>query len=178
MKAKSGPRRNARRTAEMPVPTHIRDIHGKEIHAIWQAEFRGFFWGEGTIAVNHSKHLGSSFAAVASIGLRSDDGAILIEFQRRLGGRVRIEKYRNHPEKTITRWVVGVAADAQRVGNVLAGGKTRLMFNKKRQLDIWRRAVAIKVGGYTGTRYNDAQREYLIWASTELQRLRKWVSNN
>lgn len=161
----------------MSVPTHVRDTHGKEIDQVWQAEFRGFFWGEGTIAVNQKTN-GYSFAAVASIGLRSDDAAILMEFQRRLNGRIRIEPYRDGSGKTITRWVVGVAKDCERVGQILAGGKTALMFNKKRQLDVWRRAVNIKVGTYTGTRYQPEQRDYLIWASEELKRLRKWVSNN
>ncbi len=177
VKAKSEPRRDAWRAAETTVPTHVLDVQGVEISPIWQAEFRGFFWGEGTIAINHARGR-FSFANVASIGLRSDDAPILLEFQRRLGGCVRIEKYRDGTAKTITRWVVGVAKDCQRVGEVLAGGDSGLPFLKKRQLDIWRTAVSIKVGGYSGTRYSERERDYLVFAAAELQRLRKWVSNN
>lgn len=165
----------------MSVPAHIYDEDGKEIDPIWQAEFRGFFWGEGTIACSQNMHFSGgsySFSGIASIGLRDDDGDLLREFHRRLGGRLRVEKYRSGIHKddgrTIIRWAVGVAKKCERVGHILAGGKTTLPFNKKRQLDIWRRSIHIKVGGTRQTRYSPEDKAYLMWAGEELKRLRRW----
>lgn len=170
--------------------SEILDIHGEPIDPIWAAEFRGFFWGEGTIAIlcgrpdaNRPTKSGKprqmahySIAITASIGLRSDDAALLYELQRRLGGQITLENYRDGSGKTVTRWKVGVAADNLRVARLLES-PTGLPFNKAKQLTLWRKAVEAKLraGGTPGSRYVQEDRDFIVYAAQELVRMRKWV---
>ena len=187
MKAKSEPGRNVGTLAEMTSGGPILDIVGEEIDPIWAAGFRGFFWGEGTLGMTARlgnpkvnpliKWVRHSIAVTASIGLRSDDSALLVEFQRRLGGRLRTEPYRGaDSRKTITRWTVGTAQQNVRIGRLLES-PTELPFSKARQLSVWRRAVETKVraGAHSGARYSDEDHAYMVWAAAELQRLRRWA---
>ncbi len=169
----------------MTGPAPILDINGKPIDPIWAAEFRGFFWGEGTIriqsgrpqekAMPHVKWVGYSTSMHASIGLRSDDAPLLMEFQRRLGGTLRIEKYRDGSSKTLNRWTVARAEDTVRIAALLKSNVSRLPFNKRRQLKLWTKAVEIKLraGGSSGSRYTPKEREFLLFAESELHRLKR-----
>lgn len=166
-----------------PVP--ILDKEGVTIDPIWAAEFRGFFWGEGTIAVScrqplavakpHIKWQGYSIQVIASIGLRSDDAPLLYEFHRRLGGRIRTEPYRTHTDRTITRWAAGTASDCLRIADLLKSS-TGLPFLKARQLELWREAVLLKLatGATSGSRYTAENRARMREIDLELKRLRLW----
>ena len=185
VKTKSELGRNVETPAEMTGDAPILDINGEPIDPVWAAEFRGFFWGEGTIRVQagrplaekmpHVKWVGYSHSIAASIGLRSDDEPLLLEFQRRLGGNVRRERYRDASDKTISRWVVGVAIDNLRIARLLAS-PTGLPFLKAQQLAIWRQAVETKLrsGATPAARYTVEDRAFMVWAAGELMRLRRW----
>lgn len=186
MKAKSELGGNAERLAEMANLSPILDVNGEPIDPIWAAEFRGFFWGEGTLNMiggqphrneYPNRHWGRhSFSIQASIGLRSDDRAVLTEFQRRLGGKLRIEPYRDTSEKTITRWVVATAKHCLRIAHLLES-PTGLPFRKARQLEVWQKAVETKLraGATAGSRYSNEDHAFMLWACQELRRLKEWT---
>lgn len=182
MKTKSALTGNSETGPEMSPGSPITDVEGQAIDPIWAAEFRGFFWGEGTLNVQCHRPAGRgmvnsySTAITASIGLRSDDAPILVEFARRLGGRLRTEKYTRDPNRTITRWVCGTAADCLRIAQLLES-PTGLLFNKARQLAVWRGAVEAKLrsGASAGSRYTPEDRAILLAADAELKRLRLWA---
>lgn len=177
MKTKSELDGNVETPAETTGEVLIKDINGEPIDPIWAAEFRGFFWGEGTLAMQVQNHQGHyrSISVAASMGLRSDDAAILTAFQERLGGVLRTEHYRDGSGKTITRWQVGTAADNLRIAALLES-PTGLPFRKARELVLWRRAVEIKLstGAYAGGRYGGGQRAEMVRIEKELKALRKY----
>ena len=180
VKAKSEPRRNARRLAETASPDPILDINGAPISPEWAGEFRGFFFGEGTLSAyyyNSTETPGIQHAAIqASIGLRSDDAATLQEFQRRLGGKLSLEKYRDGSDRTITRWRCGTAANCYRIALLLGG--PRIPFVKSRQVALWKEAVQLKMAkGIAGSgRYAPEERKRLREIHDALLALRKWVA--
>jgi len=186
VKTKSELCRNAETAAEMAAGAPVLDVNGEEIDPVWAAEFRGFFWGEGTLGFNAGQPLQArnpewrfkrhSFAVTASIGLRSDDAALLGAFQHRLGGTLRTEPYRGaDSRKTITRWTCGTAVNNLRVARLLRS-PTGLPFNKARQLDLWEEAVRLKLanGGTAGSRYTDEQHERMLAIGQALVALRVW----
>mgnify|MGYP001571258734 FL=1 len=178
MKAKSDLNGNVETPAEMAGDGPILDVNGDPVDAIWAAEFRGFFWGEGTIAVqiqNYERHY-RSISVSASIGLRTDDAAVLREFQRRLGGTLKIESYRDGSGRTVTRWKTGVAAHNLRIAHLLES-PTGLPFNKAKQLALWRLAIETKLqsGATSGSRYTPEARATMVRVSAELQKLRTWA---
>ena len=52
----------------------------------WWAEFRGFFWGEGSIILAKSNHSGFNLQPQMKISLRDDDAAVLHDIHEKLGG--------------------------------------------------------------------------------------------
>lgn len=186
MKAKSELGGNVEMSAETSDIGPLLDTSGAPIAPIWAAEFRGFFWGEGSLIVRSNRPLakrfphvqwkGYSYSISAGVGLRSDDGAVLIEFQRRLGGVLRRETYRDGSGKTIDRWQVSATTDCLRIARVLES-PTGLPFNKARQLVLWREAVEIKLsnGSTSGSRYTPEAAERMRVLEETLRDLRKWA---
>ena len=78
----------------------ILDVHGSPISPEWAAEFRGFFWGDGSIEINtlhRTRPDGTrwtGFRPRLRIGQRADNRAILDAIQARLGGNV--WQYKGH----------------------------------------------------------------------------------
>jgi hypothetical protein len=192
VKTKSDPGGNVGTLAETASggPT-IEDIDGEPIDPIWAAEFRGFFWGEGTLAIQVMSRtlrsgatIKSGTAIAVTIGLRDDDAAVLEAFRAKLGGVIRTEKYRDGSARTIRRWQVGSAPDVLRVAMLLES-PTGLPFNKARQLALWRRALDLKIeaGKNTnhaphalhGSRYRPEQRAEMLSIEAQLKALRKWA---
>ena len=186
MKTKSELAGNSETVAETTTGAPVLDVDGEEIEPVWAAEFRGFFWGEGTLGFTAGQPLQQrnpqwtwkrhSFAVTASIGLRSDDAPLLAAFQRRLGGALRTEPYRfADPRKTITRWVCGTAVNNLRIARLLRS-PTGLPFNKARQLDLWEEAVRLKLaaGGTAGSRYTDEQHARMLDIGQALVAVRVW----
>jgi hypothetical protein len=180
MKAKSELVREYETVADVAMDGPILDINGVEIDPVWAAEFRGFFWGEGSLNMTcETQGRPKSIALAASIGLRCDDAAILEAFQAKLGGNLRSEPYRGvDTRKSISRWQQGIAMHNRRIGRLLES-PTGLPFGKAKQLAIWREAVEIKIAAGNGkhraaTRYTSEQRArmHAIWI--ELKRLRAW----
>jgi hypothetical protein len=156
---------------------------------VWEAEFRGFFWGEGTLGFrpNHpfrrladGRQVTPVFTIHASIGLRWDDRYILTKFQERFGGVIRQEKYKKDPGKFIARWEVSDTDCNLEIYSILSHG-TNLPFNKKRQLELWHQALKIKkgaegrvLGGKKGSRYTDEERQILLPIAKEIRELKEY----
>lgn len=51
----------------------------------WISEFRGLFWGEGSAMIVPNNN---SYSTIISLGLRSDDKAVLVDIYEKLGGSV------------------------------------------------------------------------------------------
>jgi hypothetical protein len=180
----------------MTGPDLLQDIHGEPLDPIWCAEFRGFFWGEGSLNISMHQPLakrqpqlnwvGYSYHIQVSIGLRADDGDVLREFQRRLGGTLHQENYRDGSSKTILRWQVSTIRDCIRVGAILANSPTGLPFNKQRQLALWREAAAIKLKYLDQSSrackqrrsYSQEDSERFRWIWGELKSMRVWSGNS
>lgn len=173
----------------------LTDIEGEPIDPVWAAEFRGFFWGEGTMDVqaNRPKQHGASglpvgpkggtpnwyvdgwaITIIAKIKLRSDDGAVLREFHRRLGGGIREEKGPGNSKPLILWWVATVS-QLPRVARILES-PTGLPFKKARQLAIWREAIGYKLSrdGTRQARYTKEDRDRLLEIHKEIRALREW----
>lgn len=153
----------------------IYDIHGEEISPEWAAEFRGFFWGEGSLTSVRGPARATP-SPIVSIGLRADDQAVLEQFKQRLGGRIRQEPYRDGSGKFISRWVVIRAKDLVRIHLVLSSSPTGLTFNKCRQLRVWGRMVVMKADRVKWTRHIPEERDALRAMHDELHRLKLWGS--
>ena len=156
------------------------DINGEPIDPIWAAEFRGFFWGEGTLAVqrvsnknNKTRDKWYSFSIQATIGLRFDDAPLLCEFQRRLGGRIRVEQPRKEGLNPIVRWAIGKAKDCHRVGQLLSNGI--LPANKAKQLNLWIEALNLKLasGASSASRYTQEAKYAIVEAERILKEMRQ-----
>lgn len=152
----------------------ILDINGVPFDPIWTAEFRGFFWGEGTIGIyrnnpKQKKWRGTVYAS-AGIGLRTDDEPVLIEFQNRIGGTLLREKYKKYPNRTVSRWRTANIQSCKLISNLLKGGSV-LSFNKKKQLGLWTEAVDVLI---KGGRYTPEEHQRFDEISVELRRLKDW----
>lgn len=182
MKAQSELGRNAETPAETTGDAPITDVSGDVIDPVWAAEFRGFFWGEGTLAIQiqtHPKHQ-KSIAVAATIGLRSDDAAILEAFRDRLGGVLRTERYRDGSGRTIVRWQVGTSKDNLRIARLL-DSPTGLPFRKARELALWREAVVLKdttkqrardISPDARIRYHPHERDRMVEIAVALKAMR------
>jgi len=164
----------------------ILDIHVVPIDPIWAAEFRGFVWGEGSLIVRvsnsgrtiYGKERGHSFNVHIIISQRMDNGDVLREFCRRLGGTCFVKKYYDGTDKQILVWQASAVPDCVRVSRLLQGGSS-LPFGKKRELAIWSEAVAIKGENHNHNhhfRYTEEARERMVEIMHEIMALRKWVS--
>jgi hypothetical protein len=162
----------------------ILDLLGEPIDPIWAAEFRGFFWGEGSLIVSvkrppraTDRWIGYSYNVHTMVSQRSDDEGTLEEFQRRLGGTICVKQYNDGSGKTLKAWTVSCKADCERLARVLAGGSA-IPFAKKKQLALWSEAVEIRrERGYIEgrSRYTPDERERLLAISQEIRAMRTWV---
>lgn len=111
----------------------ILDVNGQPIDPIWLAEFRGFFYGEGYLGICswgvHPKGY-PKLMARAQITSRSDDSAILLDIQSKLGGMVYQEgkgrkssngnkTYQSNP---YTVWRCTKASEVRRICDTLSLG--------------------------------------------------------
>lgn len=170
----------------------ILDVNGEVIDAIWAAEFRGFFWGEGSLGVYlHQPHkiahpdrlyVGYSYSVIASITARTDELDALRAIQSRLGGTLHVRKgfyvaEKDGSHRTTSFWRVSHALECDRLGRLLAVNPTRMPFRKRLQLAAWQEANTIRSSKKRGrgTPYTDAEAERMRWLSDELKRLKDWV---
>jgi hypothetical protein len=178
VKAKSVLRGDTESLSEMRRPNPIRDITGEPIDKEWAAEFRGWFGGEGSFKASESGPYGQSVSLGVILGLRADDAPIVKEFQRRLGGTVRIVPYKKGSEKFMARWQVTDSELMPRIVWLLEKSSIAVLSNKQRQFKPWRMLVAMKIlrGAYSGSRYTSKEREQRHWAVAEIARLKHWGS--
>jgi hypothetical protein len=117
------------------------DINGDPIEKEWAAIFAGFIWGEAHFGIEAAPN-GKAFHPRLVVHLRWDDGKILMEFQKRLGGRLtRLERLgEKNPEM---QWKVCKVEDCYRIGKILET-TLKLPFSKRDQLQPWLEAVEIK----------------------------------
>lgn len=125
------------------------DIHDQLIDPIWAAEFRGFFCGEGYLGISSwgydPKNDCRKLRPRIQITSRSDESAVLYEFQSRFGGIVyqehdgRISKG-NYGEvynsKPYTVWRVVKADQLRLILDVLENGV--IPFRKREQIQVLR----------------------------------------
>lgn len=150
----------------MSEPSVILDIQGNPIDSEWATEFRGFFWGEGSLWIQGKA---GSYAVRAAISLRSDDKEILIEFQKRLGGRIFIQPLIG--EKLAARWQVSKKEDVERIANLL---KTNLPFKKAREVPIWKEAINLRKSK-KGRHWTPEQIDKMESLAEQLKSLRKFT---
>lgn len=160
----------------MRRPTPLRDIHGKPITKEWAAEFRGWFWGEGSFKASEAGKFNQSLSLGIVLGLRADDEPIVREFQRRLGGTLTVRPYRNDSNKLMARWQVTDMDFMPRIMWLLEKSSIGVPANKQRQYAPWRMLMEMKIrrGAYSGSRYTPEERELRHWAVAEIKRLKKW----
>lgn len=171
-KAKSDPRRNARRVAETTTPRDpILDINGSPIDDEWQATFRGVFWGEGYFTVNSY----ASVIARVGMGLRSDDLPVLELFQSRLGGSIHVDTPKGH-KNPVARWSVDSAEQSERICRILE--RERIFpFRKRKELPHWKKVLGFKLAhrsGQNGGRYGPSVRAEVNQCIEEIKALRIW----
>lgn len=175
MKIKSGlygDMQNSTEMIESDLKT-IEDIHGTPISSQWQAEFRGFFWGEGMLTMQRTRKANGSwggFAVYCRITLRSDDRKILDEFSNRLGGLVRDIK---GPEKSkpIVQWQVSTIEECIRIARLLEDSE--FPPRKQNQLNLWRACLELKRNKGLA-HWRGEELEFMRTASDELKRLKKF----
>ena len=125
------------------------DVHGEPIDAEWAAEFRGFFWGDGSIEINRFSRKQSNgkrwqgLRPRLRLAQRADGVDILLAIQQKLGGRV--YQYKGHKivsggngrvyhSSPACYWEVTSKALSQRVLDILAGAK--LPHSKRQQAAV------------------------------------------
>lgn len=172
VKAKSEPRRDARKTAETSVSREpLLDINGEVISDEWAAQFRGVFWGEGYLSVRSA----ASISVRLGMGLRSDDAAVLTEFQRRLGGSIHTDVPTGHLNPC-TRWSIDRAEGLLLVWEIL--DRERLFpFRKRKELPIWKAALDVKLAhrnAPNGGRYGSLVRAQMNQYVLDIRALRVW----
>lgn len=121
---------------------------GTFLDPLWEAEFRGFFFGEGYLGITsngYGRNGYRHYLARAQITLRDDDASILYQIQKKLGGCVYVEKkgrsskssngelYQSNPYIV---WRVGSREDVTRICNILE--KSLLPSKKKQEIVIMR----------------------------------------
>jgi hypothetical protein len=158
--------KNYESSVEMAEPSIILDIQGKPIDTEWAAEFRGFFWGEGSLWIQGKA---GTYAVRAAISLRSDDKEVLIEFQRRLGGRIFIQPLLG--EKLAARWQVSKKEDVARIASLL---ETKLPFKKAREVPIWKQAIDLRISK-EGRHWTLEQIEQMNNLADQLKSLRQFT---
>lgn len=158
--------KNHESLAEMIKPSPILDIHELPIPLEWQIEFRGFFWGEGSMWIQGKS---GSYAVRAAISLRSDDLEILKEFQKHLGGRIFIQSLLG--TKTAARWQVSTKKDVERISQILI---TDLPFKKAKEVVIWKKAIQIRKDKM-GRHWSPEQVSQMEKLAIELKALRAWT---
>ncbi|GAC1468383.1 MAG: hypothetical protein NVSMB70_13660 [Chamaesiphon sp.] len=176
MKIKSGLYGDIQNSTEMieSDPKTIEDIHGTPISPQWQAEFRGFFWGEGMLTMQRTRKPNGNwggFAVYCRITLRADDRKILDEFSSRLGGLV---KEIRGPEKSkpVVQWQVSTIEECLRIAQLLENSE--FSPRKARELNLWRACIELKKDKGL-SHWRGEQLEFMRKATDELKQLKKWV---
>lgn len=142
---------------------HIAPVDFSHIDPFWWAEFRGFFYGEGSVYFRDVKTRSSlgnptsrrKLVPVLQVALRSDDRAILEDFHTKLGGQIiSYEAYKNHAPRTswhttgwsrvynIIPYLIENALPAKKVRElVLMKEACELRFSMSRDLSEEERAI-------------------------------------
>lgn len=100
----------------------------------------GFIDGEGCFGV-YKRRDSSGWIFRFFVKLRDDDGDILEECQRRIGGTLRFEKSKNPKWGGQVIWAVSSREDCLRLIDVL--DKHPLRAKKRRDYALWREAVLL-----------------------------------
>ena len=145
---------------------------------LWEAEFRGFFFGEGYIGMNKVKPRQgvNAYRAVAQINIRADDAAVLYDIQRHLGGSVHnrirpgtpFAKYVSHPS---IEWSVTNRDELRRVVAILLRGQ--LPSKKRHVVELF--AEAIELMKSRGGRYTMEERIHLDELVQAMKAAREYV---
>lgn len=82
-----------RRGFDVAVPmrnlSHQKGVDFSHVSEAWWSEFRGFFYGEGSVSLRGSK---GKAAIALSILLRGDDSEVLVHIHEVLGGTLRLNQ--------------------------------------------------------------------------------------
>lgn len=144
-----------------------------DTQALWEAEFRGFFWGEGCLTVHNYKRRKGERVDVLTrpaikISLRDDDAAILLQFQQRLGGHIfRITKT-DRPYQMIS-WDVVNRDQCKNIVRILEVG---LVPSKKlREVALFKEYL--EMAHTQGHKYNEQEKARIQQIVAELRLLKQ-----
>ena len=116
---------------------------------LWNAEFCGFFWGEGCADLQKysRKNRGCMYRPRLRITLRSDDEPILLDIQEHLGGTVtKGHNAKNYKWKTQTSrtWCLSNKESVVCVCDILLKGC--MPAKKLKQIKVIRKAAKLRAG--------------------------------
>lgn len=115
-----------------------------DVHPEWWSEFKGFFYGEGTVHFNISQS--GSHNLMLKILLRADDSEILYDIQAKLGGNVRFEhrKRDTRNNNPAASWYITGIGRVYGILSHIADG--RLPAKKRRDIQLVREYCEWRLG--------------------------------
>lgn len=159
------------RPAEQEMTGLELDINGEPISSEWAAVFAGFIWGEGSFDIEAASN-GKAFHPRLVVHLRWDDGKVLKEFQRRLGGTIcRLE--RNEEKNPEIQWKICKVEDCLRIAKVLQQ-TPNLQFSKRSQLEPWLQAIELKLSNERRKQVPFENLRKFSRLREDLRKLRQW----
>ena len=153
---------------------NVLDRNGVVFDPIWMAEFRGFFAGEGSLAVQliHKK-TNTLFRPRCRISLRLDDHFILDEFRDRIGGSLFFTKNQSSAGSPTLTWDANSLSQSKIISGILQNSV--LPAKKFDQVPLWCEAICIldqkqdSGYGWGGRRISEESRTRLHEISTLLK---------
>lgn len=159
-----------------PRPPGSKERIGRPVvatDALWEAEFRGFFWGEGCISVIPYKR-GDLLLLRPQLGIsqRDDDAAVLHDIRDHLGGHI----FRTlvHPQKgkqPTIEWKVVQLQEIRNVLRVLSSGV--LPARKRQQIELMNQFLATIHG--LGQRYTPEEKAARLVMAQGLRDAKRYV---
>lgn len=135
------------------------------INELWEAEFRGLFWGEGSIGFTYyySQRGTFLFRPNLKINLRGDDRDILEDIKQHLGGHIyftkksRLTHHANGDfwSKPSVEWTVTNQDEVRNIHRILLAG---LLPAKKRR-DVLAFGTILDLLHTTGKKYSIEEKE-------------------
>ena len=149
---------------------------------LWEAEFRGFFWGEGYIGIYAcNRHEGGKHYKIVrpqlSINQAENNLSILKEIQSKLGGRIQKIPSFKYKDGILRRtqylWIVNDIYTIQRVIDILKKG---LFPDKKLDyLSLVEECISIMKKHKRGTHYDKATKSRMLQLVEQVKKIKSFT---